>query len=131
MLADFAAAATIAVRDLEQARPFYQEVIGLKPVGAPMRGAQAFTAAGSTVVVYESRYAGTNQATAATWTLGGRFDAVMDDLRAKGVTFEEYPMPGVTIDRGVHKVAAGSASGPGKVAWFKDPDGNIHNLNNG
>lgn len=128
MLADFEPSATIAVKDLEKVRAFYEQTIGLKPKGAPMRGAQAFTAGAATVVVYESQYAGTNQATTVTWNLGGRFDAVMADLRAKGVTFEEYPMPGVTIKDGAHIVSEG---GPGKVAWFKDPDGNIHNLNNG
>lgn len=129
MLAQFEPAATIAVKDLEKVRRFYEETIGLKPVGDGMRGAQAFYAGGRRVVVYESRFAGTNQATAVTWTLGDRFDGVIEDLRTRGVTFEDYPMDGVTIENGVHKVTDGS--GPGKVAWFKDPEGNIHNLNNG
>ena len=129
MLADFEPAATIAVKDLEKVRAFYENIIGLKPKSGPMRGAQAFSAGERTVVIYESRFAGTNEATAVTWTLGDRFDQVVEALRSHGVTFEEYPMPGVTIDRGVHEVSDGP--GPGKVAWFKDPDGNIHNLNNG
>jgi len=128
MLADFAPSATVAVKNLDKVRPFYEGVLGLKPIDTAMRGAQGFRAGDAILVIYESQFAGTNQATTVTWSLGDRFDAVMDDLRAKGVAFEEYRFAGVTIENGVH---ISSGGGPGRVAWFKDPDGNIHNLNNG
>ncbi|MDB5460398.1 MAG: glyoxalase [Caulobacteraceae bacterium] len=125
MLADMDAQATVPVKDLARARTFYEQVLGLTPVGGDaMRGVQGYRSGASTLVVYESQFAGTNQATAVTWSLGGQFDAVMRELKAKGVTFERYDLPGIRMDGDVH-VAAGS-----RVAWFKDPDGNIINIGN-
>jgi hypothetical protein len=75
--------------------------------------------------VYESEYAGTNRATAASWAVGDDFDAIVDDLRAKGVAFEHYDdLPETTRDGDVHVM------GELKGAWFKDPDGNILSLIN-
>jgi catechol 2,3-dioxygenase-like lactoylglutathione lyase family enzyme len=128
MLAEFAPSATIPVKDLGKARPFYEGVLGFEPIGSDMRGAQAFKVAAGTVVVYESQFAGTNQATAVTWTLGDRFDDTVRELGGKGVRFEHYQWPGVTLEGDVHVAKDGA---PSRVAWFKDPDGNIHNLNNG
>jgi hypothetical protein len=75
-------------------------------------------------VVYESQFAGTNQATAITWPLGGRFDQAFAELQGKGVRFEHYDMPGVTRTGDLHEVAGM------KLAWFKDPDGNIIHIGN-
>ena len=72
--------------------------------------------------VYRSQYAGTNQATAVTWAVGDQVDAIARALKENGVAFELYDMPGITIDGDVH-VGHGM-----RVAWFKDPDGNILNL---
>jgi catechol 2,3-dioxygenase-like lactoylglutathione lyase family enzyme len=124
MLADTDAQATLAVKSLGRARPFYEGLLGLKPVGPPMPGVQTYRAGRSMLVLYESAFAGTNQATGVTWALGGAFDAVMADLKAKGVIFEHYDMPGLTLDGDVHE------TGDMRVAWFKDPDGNIINLGN-
>jgi hypothetical protein len=71
------------------------------------------------LLVYRSDYAGTNQATAATWAVGDELDSVMDDLRSKGVSFEHYDLPGTTREGDVHIL------GDMRGAWFKDPDGNI------
>jgi catechol 2,3-dioxygenase-like lactoylglutathione lyase family enzyme len=125
MLADTDAQATVPVRDLARARTFYEQVLGLKPVGgAGQRGVQGYQSGRSTLVVYESQFAGTNLATTVTFSLGGQFDVVMRELTAKGVVFEHYDLPGVKMDGDVH-VAGGA-----RVAWFKDPDGNIINLGN-
>jgi catechol 2,3-dioxygenase-like lactoylglutathione lyase family enzyme len=128
MLSDFAPYATIAVKNLEAARPFYEGIIGLRPIGSAVRGAQAFRAKAGTVVIYESPSAGTNQATVMTWTLGRQLDEIVKALDAKGVPFEHYEFPGMVLEGHVHVVKDGE---PSRVAWFKDPDGNIHNLNNG
>jgi catechol 2,3-dioxygenase-like lactoylglutathione lyase family enzyme len=128
MLSDFTPSATISVKNLEAARSFYEGILGFKPIGATLRGAQAFKVAGGIVVIYESQFAGTNQATAVTWTLGERFDDLVKALDAKGVPFEHYKMPGVVLEGHVHVAQEGD---PSRVAWFKDPDGNLHNLNNG
>jgi hypothetical protein len=75
--------------------------------------------------VYESQYAGTNKATAATWIVGADLEGLVRDLKAKGVTFEKYDLPGTTRQGDVH------VAGKTKVAWFKDPDGNILSIVNG
>lgn len=128
MLSDFTPSATFAVKSLEAARSFYEHILGFEPIGSTLRGAQAFKVKGATVVIYESQFAGTNKATAVTWTLGKHFDDMVKALDAKGVPFEHYAMPGITLEGHVHVVQEGS---PSRVAWFKDPDGNLHNLNNG
>ena len=73
----------------------------------------------TTFNVYRSKYAGTNRATAMTWEMGDDVKGVAQALKAKGVKFEHYDMPGLTVDGDVH-VGDGM-----QVAWFKDPDGNI------
>jgi catechol 2,3-dioxygenase-like lactoylglutathione lyase family enzyme len=124
MLEDRDAIATIAVKDLEVARDFYEDTLGLKQVGAEGDEVIAFGSGNSTLNVYRSRYAGTNQATAVTWVVDD-VDAVVKELKARGVTFEHYDMPDVTRKGDVH------VAGDMKVAWFKDPDGNILNIASG
>jgi hypothetical protein len=69
--------------------------------------------------VYESQFAGTNQATAATSTIDGDLEGVVSSLKAKGVTFEHYDFPGMERHGDIHM------TGKSRAAWFKDPDGNI------
>ncbi len=76
----------------------------------------------STLLVYKSQYAGTNKATAATWTVGSEIEYIVRKLKVKGVVFEHYNLPGMTRKGDIH-VADGM-----KAAWFKDPDGNILSL---
>jgi catechol-2,3-dioxygenase len=121
MLGGKDAAATLAVRDLEQARPFYENTLGLTPV-QEQPGAVIYKSGNSVVLVYSSEYAGTNQATAASWAVGGDFDAIVEDLKSKGVTFEHYDLPDVAREGDVHRL------GDARAVWFKDPDGNILNL---
>lgn len=124
MLAGKDAAATLAVGDLERARDFYENTLGL-PVMQEVPGAILYKSGNSVVLVYPSEYAGTNQATAASWAVGDDFDAIVQDLRAKGVTFEHYDdLPETTREGDVHVMDAY------KAVWFKDPDGNILNLFN-
>lgn len=125
MLGTHEAQATVPVKDLAVARPFYEQVLGLTPIDGDKASVQAYEAGASTLLVYESPFAGTNQATTVTWSLGASFDEVLKGLQAKNVAFEHYPdMPGTTLDGDVH------VSGEMKVAWFKDPDGNIINIGN-
>ncbi|MGH7563504.1 MAG: VOC family protein [Gemmatimonadota bacterium] len=124
MLRDEDAVATIAVKDLQVAREFYEGTLGLKPVGAEGEELIVFRSGNSTINVYRSKYAGTNEATALTWVVGEDLEDVVRALRAKGVTFEHYDMPGMTREGDVHAAEAM------KVAWFKDPDGNILNIVN-
>lgn len=108
---------TIAVKDLEVARKFYEEKLGLKRTG-DQKGVLSFKSGKSMIVVYVSQYAGTNQATVATWSVPDA-EAEVTALKSKGVTFEHYDLPGLTRKGDLH--VAGSFKG----AWLKDPDGNI------
>jgi catechol 2,3-dioxygenase-like lactoylglutathione lyase family enzyme len=128
MLSDFPSSATISVKNLKAVRSFYEGILGFKPIGSTLRGAQAFKVGGGTVVIYESQFAGTNKATAVTWSLGEDFDDMVKALDAKGVPFEHYELSGIVLEGHVHVTPDGK---PSRVAWFKDPDGNLHNLNNG
>lgn len=119
MLKDKDATPTIAVKDIERARKFYQDVVGLTPLPADEEGVVPFKSGSSSILVYKSEFAGTNRATAATWMVDDELDDTVKTLKSKGVTFEHYDMPGVTRHGDVH------LTGKSKAAWFKDPDGNI------
>ena len=119
MLGNKDAAANVAVRNLQIARKFYEGTLGLKQVGAEGQELVAYRSGSSTLLVYRSDYAGTNKATAVTWTVGGEVEGMARALKAKGVAFERYDMPGVMREGDVH------VAGNRKIAWFKDPDGNI------
>ena len=127
MLGDKDAAATLAVKDIDTARNFYENTLGLTQIenGSPDPTAALYRSGSSAILVYESRYAGTNQATAASWAVGDEFDAIVQGLQGKGVSFERYDdLPGTTRDGDVHVM------GDLRAVWFKDPDGNILNLVN-
>jgi catechol 2,3-dioxygenase-like lactoylglutathione lyase family enzyme len=122
MLGDKDAAANIAVKNLETAKKFYEDTLGLTQVGAEGQEVIVFKSGNSTVYVYQSQYAGTNQATAITWVVGEDIEDVVRALKAKGITFEHYNMPDMKREGDIH------VAGNMKVAWFKDPDGNILNI---
>jgi catechol 2,3-dioxygenase-like lactoylglutathione lyase family enzyme len=114
--------ATVAVKDLNAARAFYEGVLGLVVVDPHGSEAITFRGGGATMIVYRSQYAGTNQATAVNWVVGPEIDDIVRGLKERGVKFEQYDLPGLTQKGEVH------AFGDFKTAWFKDPDGNIHAL---
>ncbi len=124
MLRDIDAAANIAVKNLKTARKFYEDTLGLTQVGTEGEELIIFRSGNTTINVYRSQYAGTNKATAVTWTVGDDVEGIVRALKAKGVAFEHYDMPGITREGEVH------IGGDMKVAWFKDPDGNILNIVN-
>ena len=125
MLAGKEAMATLSVRDLNAAKRFYEGTLGLKLIDQQESEALTFQAGSSKILVYRSQYAGSNKATAATWLIGKDMEKVVQALRGKGVTFEHYNMPGLTLKGDIHE------GGGMKAAWFKDPDGNIHALVSG
>lgn len=125
MLANKDVAANIAVKDLARAQKFYAGTLGLKEAGREGEEVIAYRSGNSTVLVYRSDYAGTNKATCMTWIVGDEVDKIARELKSKGVAFEHYDMPGLKLEGDVH-VGHGM-----KVAWFKDPDGNILNIASG
>ena len=94
MLGNKDAVATVAVRNLDAARKFYEGTLGLKVVGTEGDEVIAFRSGASTLFVYRSQYAGTNRATAVTWVVGDEVDAIARALKAKGVAFEHYDHAG-------------------------------------
>ena len=122
MLGKTNAAANIAVKDLAVAKKFYGDTLGLTPVDAQGEEVIVMKSGDTLINVYRSEFAGTNKATAVTWTVGDQIDGIVKALKVKGVPFEHYDMPGITLEGDIH-VGYGM-----KVAWFKDPDGNILNL---
>lgn len=123
MFKDLNSSAIVAVRDLAGARAFYGETLGLELSGDTPE-VLSFRTGTTLLMVYRSDLAGTNQANAVVWGAGASFDAVVAELRGKGVRFEEYPGMGIQIVDGVH------VDGGFKGVWFKDPDGNILHFNN-
>lgn len=121
MLSNKDAVANVAVKDLDVATDFYGNTLGLKPLHEEGEELVVFQSGHSSINVYRSQYAGTNKATAVTWTVDNLEDEV-EALKKKGVVFEHYDMPGMRLQGDVH------VSDHMKVAWFKDPDGNILNL---
>src|SRR5215470_8163193 len=124
MLADKGAMATIAVKRLGPAKKFYGDTLGLKEVGNEGSGVAIYKSGNSTIVVYESEFAGTNKATSATWGVGDELDSIVRALQGKHVPFEHYDLPGLHLKGDIHVM------GDFKAAWFKDPDGNILHINN-
>ena len=120
MLADFDAGATVATADLSRARRFYEDVLGLKVVEEMDEGGVVLGSGSTKMLLYVSQYAGTNEATAVTWDVGGEIDAIVRELAGKGVTFEHYDALPDTRREGDFHIA-----GPMRLAWLKDPDGNI------
>ena len=123
MLRDTDAVPMLAVKDLGAAGRFYEETLGLNRAGGEDDEVIMFESGDTTINVYQSSFAGTNKATALTWAVDDVEDAVRT-LKAKGVTFEHYDLPDTRREGDVH------VSGDFKVAWFKDPDGNILSLVN-
>jgi catechol 2,3-dioxygenase-like lactoylglutathione lyase family enzyme len=119
------ATATVAVKDLKRAASFYEGTLGLKAKSRQGDEVVSYATGPGVLNVYRSEFAGTNKATAVCWAVGNQVDDVVKALKAKGVAFEHYELPGLEREGDVH-VGEGM-----RVAWFKDPDGNILNLVSG
>jgi catechol 2,3-dioxygenase-like lactoylglutathione lyase family enzyme len=117
MLEDANAFSGFSVDDLEQAKQFYSETLGLRVSENPA-GLELELGGGTTVFVYPKP-----NHEPATFTVLNfpvtNIDQAVDDLSAAGVRFERYD--GIESDeRGVVR----GGDGP-TIAWFKDPAGNI------
>ena len=124
MLGDKNLAVNIAVKDRSIAKKFYEEILGLKQVGAEGLSSILLRSGTTDLLIYQSQYAGTNQATAVTWYVGENIEDIVQTLKSKNVTFEHYSRQNVTIEGDIH------IDGKLKLAWFRDPDGNILSIVN-
>jgi catechol 2,3-dioxygenase-like lactoylglutathione lyase family enzyme len=118
-LSDCKVEAAVAVSDLDRARRFYEQQLGLVPGEEEDQAVRYPCAQGTAIFIYVSREnAGRSPATMAGWFVGD-LDQTMDELASRGVVFEQYDQPGLKTDeRGVFN------GGPFRAAWIKDPDGN-------
>jgi catechol 2,3-dioxygenase-like lactoylglutathione lyase family enzyme len=106
--------------DLDRAKRWYSEKLGLEPVNVTELGDVEYRTGGVTFMVYQSQFAGTNQATAAGFQVAD-FDSAVETLRSNGVSFEhvDFGEMGATVD-GVIAIPGSDL----KAAWFKDSEGN-------
>ena len=126
MLGDHDTIATLAVKDLQVARDFYEGVLGLSARDDVPEGVLYASGAGA-FLVYPSSFAGTNRATALSFQVPtGAFDDEIATLRGKGVDFQTFDAPGIEWDDGV-----ATMGGDARGVWFEDPDGNILNVETG
>ena len=126
MLSDSKVTANIPASDLQRARDFYADTLGLSPTQElPGEVLLYRTAGGTDFQVYRTDYAGQAGHTIAQWHIDD-IESQVHDLQAKGVTFEVYDMPGVEWDGEI-----ASMEGMGRAAWFRDSEGNIMCIDEG
>ena len=108
----------VPVSDLERARKFYEDKLGLGP-GEPIGPGLSFRCGyGTAFFMYPSPGAGSNQASCAFWKVSD-VEAVVNWLKERGVVFEEYEMAGMKTVNSIY------VGGGARAAWFKDSEGNI------
>jgi catechol 2,3-dioxygenase-like lactoylglutathione lyase family enzyme len=110
--------AYIPAKDVSRARKFYEHKLGLKPGRQLAGGVTDEFANGTACFLYFTPDAGTSKASQAFWQVED-IECEVAELKARGVTFEEYDMPGMKTRNGI------ATAGGAKAAWFKDTEGNI------
>src|ERR1051326_4702555 len=108
----------IPASDIARARRFYEDKVGLVPREQIEGGVVYECGDRSWIFLYRSGGAGTSKASQAFWHVKD-VEKEVAELRAKGVVFEEYDLPGLKTVSGV------ATAGNSKAAWFKDSEGNI------
>ena len=117
MLRDAPIRAYIPASDIARARKFYEGTVGLTPK-VEYAGGVIYECGGAEVFMYPTKNAGTSKASQAYWQVSD-VEAEVAALKARGVKFEEYDMPGMTMKNSI------ATAGGAKTAWFKDTEGNI------
>jgi catechol 2,3-dioxygenase-like lactoylglutathione lyase family enzyme len=109
--------ATIPAKDLERAKSFYADKLGLKPVQEAPEGLRYRCGDGG-FLLFESSGAASGDHTQLGWDVDN-LDATVEELRGRGVVFEEYDLPGFKTVNGIAEIAGE------RGAWFKDSEGNL------
>jgi catechol 2,3-dioxygenase-like lactoylglutathione lyase family enzyme len=122
MLGKADATPMIAVKDLDRARRFYEDMLGLTTKEEWGGEGMTMESGGTLINVYKSEFAGTNRATALTFQVDDA-EKEVDELKGKGIFFEHYDLPGLEPRGDLYVGEKGF-----KTAWFMDPDGNILSL---
>lgn len=110
--------AYIPVSDMARARAFYEQKLGFVPKAESLGGIIYEFANQTGCFMYETPNAGTSKASQAFWQVED-VEREVEELKAKGVVFEEYDFPGLTTMNGI------ATAGGARSAWFKDTEGNI------
>ena len=129
MLEDGKVVARIPVQDLQRARSFYAEKLGLEP-SEERPGGLLYRCGEGEFALFESAGAASGNHTQMGWEVED-IEATVEQLRARGVVFEEYDFPGLKTVNGIAEVAGNYPSKGGvgeKAAWFRDVDGNLFGI---
>jgi catechol 2,3-dioxygenase-like lactoylglutathione lyase family enzyme len=119
MLEDRRCAAMLPASDMERAKSWYADKLDMKPSYEDEGGSQYTAGDGTEFWVYPSQFAGTSKATAMGF-MARDLSKEMEELKSRGIKFEEYDIPGVKTVEGIAEFAPGE-----RGAWFKDSEGNI------
>jgi len=126
MLSNGRVATRVPAQDLERARAFYSEKLGLEPV-EERPGGLLYHCGDTAFALFQSAGATSGEHTQMGWEVDD-IDAVVEDLRGRGVVFEEYDLPGLKTVNGIAEVEGNYPSKGGKgerAAWFRDSEGNL------
>jgi catechol 2,3-dioxygenase-like lactoylglutathione lyase family enzyme len=121
-------ATRLPAQDLDRARAFYSEKLGLEPV-EEREGGLLYRCGGTEFALYESAGAASGDHTQMGFEVED-IEAVVAELRGRGVVFEEYDFPGLTTVNGIAEIEGNYPSkGRGeRGAWFRDSEGNMLGL---
>ena len=122
MLTDSDIMAVLPAKDINRAKDFYRDKLGLEP-SEPVNDDNLVYRGGhgTGFLLYRTENAGTAKNTQMGW-LTDNIEREMEELRGRGVVFEEYDMPGLKTENGI------ATDEWGKGAWFLDSEGNILNI---
>jgi catechol 2,3-dioxygenase-like lactoylglutathione lyase family enzyme len=126
MLKNGRVAARIPAADLERARSFYADKLGLEP-SEQRPGGLLYRCGDSEFALFESTGAPSGDHTQMAWEVDD-IDAPVAELRARGLAFEEYDAPGLKTENGIAEVEGNYPSKGGvgeRAAWFRDSEGNL------
>jgi catechol 2,3-dioxygenase-like lactoylglutathione lyase family enzyme len=117
MLDRFSPRTTLAVSDLQRAKAWYEQKLGLKPASGFLAGL-TYECGGGSFALFPTPYAGTAKNTVMEWAVDD-VEEVVTALKGRGVIFETFEMDGVEWNAEI------ATMGSRKGAWFKDSEGNI------
>jgi catechol 2,3-dioxygenase-like lactoylglutathione lyase family enzyme len=122
MLTDLDIMAVLPAKDINRAKDFYRDKLGLEPAETPEEDSLMYRGGhGTGFLVYQTDNAGSAKNTQMGWTTDN-LEREVEELRARGVVFEDYDQPGLKTENGI------ATNEWGKAAWFLDSEGNILNI---
>ena len=122
MLNNASIMAVLPAKDIDRAKAFYRDKLGIEPSESMEEGTVMYTCGqGTRFLLYQTDNAGTAKNTQMGWETDD-LEWEMAELRGRGLVFEDYDFPGLKTENGV------ATADWGKAAWFLDSEGNIVNI---